>query len=1104
MLSTSLRPRLIPVLLLLALVATALPAEAQIDARMLRYPDVSETHISFVYAGDIWIVPKEGGVARRLSTPTGEEQFPRFSPDGASLAYSANYDGNVDVYVVPTFGGQVRRVTHHPMGDRMLDWTPDGDAILYASGMTSEKNRFSKLFTVPVAGGLPTELPVPYGEFGVIAPDGNTLAYMPISRDFRTWKRYRGGMAPEIWLFDLNDMSARNISNSDANDGHPMFHGSTLYFMSDRDALKRNNIWAYDQDSGASRQVTNFTDFDVRFPAIGPEEIVFEAGGRLYLLDLVSEQTREVAVEVVTDRSTLKPRTESVAGLIASGDISPSGKRVVFEARGDVFSVPATDGVTRNLTRSSGTAERSPEWSPDGRWIAYFSDASGEYELTLQAADGSGEARTVTTLGEGFRYTPYWSPDSNKIAFIDKGGAIFIYDMDAETVGAIDRSTQWMGHGAVANFRPSWSSDSRWLAYSLALENAHNAVFLYDTTAGVVHQVTSGFYGETSPAFDPEGRYLYVLTSRELSPSYSDFQNTWIYANSTRVAAIPLRDDVPSPLAPRNDEEPVPESDDDGDADADAESDMDDDAAGDATDAAADDGVGIDLDGFESRLVLLPPDGGNYNSLQATSGGPVYVRNPRTGAGGGASDLMMWDLDDREEATIFEGAGGYDLSADGSKALVVSRGRFGVVDVRPGARMDEPINTANMELVIDPPAEWRQIFNDVFRLFRDYFYVANMHGVDWAAMGERYSELLDDTVTRWDLSFVINELIGELNVGHSYNRGQGDVEVAETRNVGLLGVDYEVDQGHYRLGRIIEGAPWDASEVRSPLAAPGLGVSAGDYLLAVNGVPMATSRDPWSYFQGMANETVELTANSAPTMDGARTVLVETIASEGRLRNLAWIDANRRRVLAATDGRVGYVYVPDTGVGGQTELMRQWAAQIHMEGLVIDERFNSGGQIPDRFVELLNRPLYSYWGVRDGQAWQWPPVAHPGPKVMLINGWSGSGGDAFPHFFREAGVGPLIGTRTWGGLVGISGVPGLIDGGAVSVPTFGIYDLEGNWIIEGYGVDPDIEVVDDPSQLAQGVDPQLEAAIAEVKRLLVENPVTRPATPAGPDRSDQR
>lgn len=1074
-------------------VAAALPAAAQVDARMLRFPDVSATHISFVYAGDIWVAPKEGGVAQRLSTPAGEEQFPRFSPDGSRIAYSANYDGNVDIYVVPAFGGQVRRITHHPMGDRMLDWAPDGESILYASGMYSEKNRFSKLFLAPVAGGLPQQLPVPYGEFGALSADGDTLAYMPISRDFRTWKRYRGGMAPEIWLFDLEELTARNISNSAANDGQPMFHGSTLYFLSDRDDDKRNNIWAYELDSGEYRQVTTFVDFDVRFPAIGPEEIVFEAGGRLYLLDLDSEQTREVEIDVVTDRSTLKPRTENVAGSVSSADISPSGQRVVFEARGDVFSVPAENGVTRNLTRTPGVAERSPTWSPDGAWVAYFSDASGEYELTLRAADGSGAQRRLTSMGEGFRYTPYWSPDSSKLAFVDQAMKIRVYDIDDDTLTDVDQGL-WMMHGGLANFRPSWSSDSRWLAYSRGLENRHSAIFLFDTDVAERHQVTSGFYGEASPTFDPEGRYLYVLTSRNLSPDYSDFDNSWIYANSTQVAAIPLRHDVPSPLAPRNDEEPRAESNGEADPESDGASSKSDES----------DAVEIDLDGFERRLVVLPPEAGNYADLRAVAAGPVYRRQPRTGSGNNRSPLAFWSLERREEATILDHADGYEISADGSKALVVARGRFAVVRTAPDQRIEEPLDLSNMTMTVDPPAEWRQIYNDVFRLFRDYFYVPNMHGVDWGALGERYSALLDDVVTRWDLSFIINELIGELNAGHTYNRGQGDVERTESLDVGLLGVDYEAADGHYRIARIVEGAPWDASEARSPLAAPGIEVSEGDYLLAMNGVPINTSQDPWAYFQGMANETVELTINDSPTLEGARTVLVETLDSEYRLRHLAWIDANRRRVAEATDGRVGYVYVPDTGVGGQTELMRQWAAQIHLDGLIIDERFNSGGQIPDRFVELLDRPLYSYWGVRDGRDWQWPPVAHPGPKVMLINGWSGSGGDAFPYFFREAGVGPLIGTRTWGGLIGISGVPGLIDGGNVSVPTFGIYSLEGEWIIEGYGVDPDIEVIDDPAQLAAGIDPQLERAIEEIERMLAENPVTRPGRPTPPDRSDRR
>ncbi len=1101
-----LRPAVAFALALTAILLVGTPASAQVDARMLRFPDVSDTHITFVYAGDVWIAPKDGGTAQRLSTPAGEERFPRFSPDGSQIAFQANYDGNVDVYVVPTLGGQVERITHHPLPDRMLEWNPGGESVLIASFMQTEKMRYRKFFSVPSTGGLPELLPVPYGEFGALSPDGNTLAYMPISRDFRTWKRYRGGMAPEIWLFDLNDYSARNISNNDANDGHPMWHGSTLYFLSDRGTNQRANVWAYELDSGDTRQVTRLADFDVRFPAIGPADLVFEAGGRLYLLDLESETTREVQIDVVTDRSSLKPRAENVAGAIAGGDISPSGKRAVIEARGDIFTVPAEHGITRNLTRTSGVAERHPTWSPDGRWIAFFSDASGEYELTLSSADGNGTPRQLTNLGEGFRYTPHWSPDSKKLAFIDQAMSLRLYDMDSETLTAVDQG-KWMYHGQLAGFTPSWSSDSRWLAYSRGLMNRHSAVFLFDTDSGVSHQVTSGYYNDSNPVFDPDGKYLYLQTSRSLRPSYSDYQNTFVYNNTTNVAAVALRDDVPSPLAPRNDEEEVEEDEeesDDADSDPDADSSNDDadetDADGDAEDETEEDeGLEIDLQGFENRLVVLPPDAGNYGSMAAVSGKLIYHRGPRTGSGDDDSPIVFWDLEGREEKTVLDDADDFELSADGKKLIVATNGRIGIISVAPGQR-PEPLDTSGLQVTLDPVAEWRQIFNDAFRLFRDYFYVGNMHGVDWDQMGEVYSALIDDVVTRWDLDFLIGELIGELNAGHTYNQGGGDTERASRRGVGLLGVDYELDNGAYRFARIIDGAPWD-SEVRSPLRQPGIDVDEGDYLLAVNGTPIDTSADPWAAFQGMAGETVELTISDTPSMDDSRRVLVETLRSEVRLRNLAWIESNRTRVDAATDGRIGYVYVPDTGLNGQTELLRQFSSQIDKEGLIVDERFNNGGQIPDRFIELLNRPLYSYWGVRDGQDWQWPPISHIGPKVMLINGWSGSGGDAFPLFFKHAGLGPLIGTRTWGGLIGYTGVPGLIDGGTLAVPTFGIYSTEGEWIVEGYGVDPDIEVVENPTELARGTDTQLEAGIAEAMRLLRENPVTRPDRPAAPNRA---
>jgi tricorn protease len=1084
-----------------ALVCAA--ASAQIDARLLRTPDVSATQIAFVYAGDIWLAPKEGGTAVRLSTPKGEESFPRFSPDGTMLAYSANYDGNVDIYVVPVAGGVPTRVTHHPAVDRALGWYPDGQSILFASSMTSGKDRFNQLWKVSRDGGLPERLPVPYGEFAALSPQATSMAYVPASVDFRTWKRYRGGWAPEIWLFDLRTLAARNITNSVANDGQPMWHDKTIYFLSDRDEAKRANIWAFDVTNGKTRQVTSFVDHDVRFPATGPSDMVFEQAGRLWLLDLATEKAREVKVEVVTDRATLKPREVNAAKLIENATVSPSGKRAAFEARGEIFSVPAEKGVVLDLTRTSGSAERFPAWSPDGRSIAYFSDASGEYELHVRPADGTGAARKVTALGPGFRYRPQWSPDSKKVAFIDQAMRISVCDVATGAVTAVDKGL-WMFHGDLDGFTVGWSADSRWLAYGKELENRNAAVFLYDTKNAKLTQATADFYWTGAPSFDPDGKYLYVLTNRSFKPIYSDLDNSWIYANTTQVAAIPLRKDVASPLAPKNDVE----GEDKKDATKDDKA-TNDTKKGDKPkdDAKKDDKsekkeppkpVEIDLDGFEQRLVGLPPEAGNYDRVHAVSGKVLFRRLPRTGSSDEKRPLVSFDLEEREEKTVVADADGVLPTADGKKVLVWKKDDWAIVDVKADQKMEKKLPTGELMMSVDPAAEWRQIFTDAWRFERDYFYDPGLHGENWNAMRERYGKLLDDCVTRWDVNFVIGELIAELNSSHTY-RGGGDAEKPLEAGVGLLGADFALDGGAYRIARILAGAPWD-NEARSPLAQPGVNVKEGDYLLAVNHTPIDVTLDPWAAFQGLAGKTVLLTVNSTPSLVGARDVVVETLADDYRLRNLAWIEEKRAMVDKLSGGKVGYVYVPDTGRDGQTELVRQFRGQFTKDGMVIDERFNSGGQIPDRFVELLNRPLYNFWGVRDGHDWQWPPVAHAGPKAMLVNGWSGSGGDCFPYYFKEAGLGPLVGMRTWGGLIGISGAPTLIDGGNVTVPTFGIYK-DGEWIIEGHGVEPDVEVVDDPGLMAKGGDPQLEKAVALVMEQIAKTPPVRPAKPPYPDRS---
>lgn len=1057
---------------------------AQIDARMLQHPDVSSTHITFVYGGDVWLVPKEGGTAVKLSSPKGSEMFPKFSPDENQIAFNGNYDGNADIYVMPVKGGVPDRITYHGDFDRLIDWSNKGDKLLYASPMKSGRQRFNQLYLISKNGGEPEKLPMPFGEFGSLSSDDKKIAYTFRTRAFRTWKRYEGGMAADIWIFNLEDYSSEQITDHPANDEIPMWHNDKIYFLSDRDENKRNNIWVYDANTKEKKQVTFFTDFDIHFPSIGPEEIVFEAGGDLYLLDLQTEEYRKVEVDVVTDQITIVPKVRNVSKNIQNVWLSPDGNRVLIEARGEIFSVPAKEGVIKNLTNSSGVAERYPAWSPDGKYAAYWSDQTGEYQLMLLDLTTS-EKKELTSFENGYRYQLYWSPDSKKLAFINQAMEIKIYDLDKNKILDVDKGL-WMFHGGLENFKVDWSSDSKWMTYSRGLENRNNALFVYNTEENKTTQLTSGYYSDSSPAFDPDGKYIYFLTNRTFSPLYSDVDNSFIYPNTTNIAAVSLTDEISSLLAPKNDTVAVKIE---VDEKAEKEENDDKDEKEDETKS-----VKIDFENFENRVVLLSPDAGNYRNLQAVSGKIIYHKMPNTGSGDKNKPVKYFDIKELEEKTIVADADGYMISADKKKMLVASNRKFAVVDIAPDQKMEKFVPSDKLETTIDPMSEWHQIFNDAWRFERDFFYDPNMHGLDWDKIGERYRKLIDDAVTRWDVNYVLGELIGELNASHTYRWG-GDTEQSESNSVGYLGVDWKLENGAYRIDKIIKGALWDA-EVRSPFDQPNVAVSEGDYLLAVNGVPVDASKDIYAAFQGMAGKTIELTINSSPSMNGARKVIVEALPSESRLRHLAWIEANRKRVDEATDGEIGYIYVRSTGVDAQNELVRQFAAQFNKKGLIIDERFNSGGQIPDRFIELLNRQALAFWAVRDGKNWQWPPVANFGPKVMLINGWSGSGGDAFPDFFKKAGLGTLVGTRTWGGLIGISGSPSLVDGGSVTVPTFRMYDPDGKWFAEGHGVEPDIKVIEDPTQMAKGIDPQLEKAIDEVLRLLKENPPVSPEQPS--------
>ena len=1085
-----------------------------LPAELIRYPDVSQTQICFVFGGDIWVMPKSGGLAHRLTSADGEESFPRFSDDGSMIAFTGNYDGNSDVYVVPVSGGAPRRLTWHADSDRVVNWSADGQ-VMFASIRTSPTGRVSQLFKISPTGGDAHAYPMPYADFGAETPNGNMIAYVPWSRDFRTWKRYRGGMAPDIWLYHLEQNQAANISQSDANESQPMWHGGKLYFLSDRGEDKRMNIWRYDPSDKSFAQITHSTEYDIHFPAIGPSEMVLARRGRLYLMDMQSHELKHVEARVVYDQTQTRERSVKAEDYIDHVGISPTGKRAVLSARGQLITLPAKHGVMRNIDGDSTKADRHPEYSPNGEWIACFSDRSGEYELWLVDPKNQNSPRQISNLGAGYRYRVNWSPDSKWVAFIDSTMTLQMINVETREHREIDKGL-WMYQWSLANFRVSWSADSKWIAYSRGLDNQHEAVFLYNVASKVRTRVTSGYYSDRDPAFDPEGKYLYYLSNREITPIYSDLDNTWIYPNTTQVMAASLRADVKSPLAPRNDEESGADESDDADE----------------SDGAEEESVApqaIELDGLESRAVVLPMTAGNYSHLAAIRGKLFVLRHPRTGADDKENELIAWDLKSRKESTTAEKVNSYELAAGGKHLLVRSGKNYTIM--KSGARgggggrgkrggdEGEPRNEwesddgpakldfSKLELTVNPRAEWQQIFSDAWRIERDFFYDPNLHGVDWAAMRERYGSLVAACSTRWDLDYLLGELIGELNASHTYRWG-GDQKNAESRNVGSLGADVRIEsfetQGAamaaYQIKHILRTAAWDA-DARSPLDQPGLDVKEGDVILAINGEKLDARFEFASHLQGMAGATIELRVADDVQGTNTRDLLVQLIGGDNRLRYLEWVEDRRKYVERKTGGTVGYVYVPNTGRDGQNELVRQYRAQYTMPGMIIDERFNGGGQLPDRFVELLARKSLNRWGVRDGRDWVAPSVYHDGPKAMLINGRAGSGGDAFPWYFKQAGLGPLIGSRTWGGLIGITGCPNLIDGGTIFAPTFGIYDNDGNWIIEGYGVDPDIPVIDDPAAHVRGEDPQLDAAIAHVLSELKANPPKQTPKPQYPDRS---
>jgi tricorn protease len=1070
-------------------------ADAQIDAGLFRYPDVSETQIVFSYANDLWLVSREGGEAIKISSPPGVESFPKFSPDGKTIAFTGNYDGNRDVYALSVSGGIPVRLTEHGYTDRVVDWTPDGSGILFASSRESGKARFNQFYTIPVQGGTASKLPLAYAEFGSYSPDGSQMALTFRTQAGRNWKRYRGGWKADIHIFNFKTLASENISGSEtAGEEFPMWAGNYIYFLSDRGADLRMNLWRYNLGSKTFEQITHFTDYDVHFPSLGPKDIVFEAAGKLWLYQLASQQMKEVKVTIVTDESALKPKLVSADKVVQYSFISPDGNRALIGARGEIFSLPAENGFVKNLTQTSGIAERYPSWSPDGKSIAYWSDRSGEYELYIAGADDFSNPKKLTSYGPGFRYKLFWSPDNKKIAFIDKAMRIYIFDVFTGKTWLVDKALRF-SEGNFEGFTASWSPDSRWLTYSRDLENSHNAIFVYDNNGKIKHQISEGFYDCSSPVFDPEGKYIYLETNQSFNPSYSDIDNNFIYGNTAQIAAISLKNSTTSLLYPKNDTVSIKSEKEAVKAKTEEVKNKNASKAGVSQEIKRDEkAVDIDFEGMESRLVILPIPAGHYGGLDAVKGKIIFLQTPGTGSTETQGTLKYYDIDKREVKTILGNVDDFQLAAQFEKILIHKDESWAIVKPEENQKFEKPLRIAEMKMLVDPVSEWQQIYNDAWRMERDFFYDSTMHGVDWNLVKQRYQKMMKGAMTREEVDFIIGEMIGELSSSHTYHGG-GDEETEKHLSVGYLGVNWQADGDYYRIKQIIRGASWDA-ETRSSLDQPGVLIKEGDYILAVNGVPITTAHEPFYFFQDLSNKPVELTYNKTASWNGAKQVVVQTMADEYRLRNLAWIEGNRKQVEVATNGEIGYIFVPSTGVDGQNELIRQFNAQWDKKGLVIDERFNDGGQIPDRFIEMLNRTPLAFWAVRDGETAPWPPFANFGPKVMLINGWSGSGGDAFPDYFRKKGLGPLIGARTWGGLIGISGAPPLIDGGAITVPTFRMFNPDGTWFKEGHGVDPDIEVKEDLGSMAKGIDPQLVRAIAEIKEAVQKKGFTSPKTPA--------
>jgi tricorn protease len=1100
-------------LLLLPVLAAAQPQSQPQgqpgETRLLRFPDIYKDSIAFSYGGDVWLASANGGAARRLTSDRGEELFPKFSPDGRWIAYTGQSTGSRQVYVISVDGGTPRQLTFRqdvgeipPRGgvdNQVIDWTPDGKQVLFLAHRTPWSDRIGRPYLVPAAGGMEKPMPLKESSTGTFSPDGNRFAFAPVMNEYRTWKRYYGGRASDVWIYDLRNNTAEPITDSPAIDQQPVWVGNDIYFASNRD--RTINLFRYDGNGKTARKVTNHDVFDVLWPSSDGTRIVYENGGWIYLFDPATGKTGKVSIRVEGDLPHTLPYFKNVTEDADAMAVSPTGKRALLTARGDVFSVPAEKGEIRNLTQSPGVREMNATWSPDGRWVAYLSDRTGEYEIWVRPGDGSGEERRVTTDGKIWRFAPVWSPDSKKLAFSDKNRKLQWADVASGKVTVADQSKQ----GDITDYK--WSPDSRFLAYTKAGENQFSSIWIYSLDGGKARQLTSDLTTEAEPTWDPGGRYLYFLSNRDYNLTFSGYEFDYVYTNPTRVYVGVLSKEGPALFLPESDEEEPVKAPPSALIQDDDKAKM---AKKAGPDDVADEGKGdavkkspvrvkVDFDGFEERVRAIPGPSGNYQNLSAGPDAIFYRFSANPGPGPLA--LKMYDLKKREEGTILDRAAGYELSADGKKILYrQGQETYGILDARPGQKGgDGKLDLEHLEMRIEPRAEWVQMYTDAWRTFRDWFYDPAIHGLDWNAMRARYGEMAPFMATRSDLDFLLGELGGEVSAGHVYVQ-VGNEPGPEGVPGGLLGAEIEADpSGYFRVAHIFPGENWHP-DFRSPLTEPGVHVEEGEYILAVDGQPTNKVENFYRLLENKADRVVTLRVNGKPSLQGAREERVRPVGNEQNLRYLDWVLATRAKVEKASGGRIGYIHLPNTAVEGNRELFKYFYPMANRDALILDDRYNGGGFIPDRMIALLSRPVLSYWVTRDGQPGSTPAFVNTGPKVALINGQAGSGGDAFPFYFKKMGLGPLIGTRTWGGLIGLSGGPSLVDGGQLTVPTFRFMTTEGQWAVENEGVAPDIEVVDRPDALAKGQDPTLEKGIEVLMEALKKNPpkkVTVPPIPKG-------